>query len=244
MSDKDSFENRIHTKHDVDHLHTEYRKELLSDKGKALMNGKDARTLYGEWSGSHAFTETYDTDGGWSEEGMVQFAEACAASLSSELAAVKGSLDLALNGSEHEAMRENISLRSEVKKLNDRLYVLSRERWSEVCKSEVFQELKHGQYRPVLQLLQNQQISVGKAAQAIAELAHGCTPNLPSDYEGWIDPGTVIDEALQQKEHVESQLETMRKALQAAKVFVDSTGPTGGHAMEVKQLVDNALQKK
>lgn len=54
--------------------------------------------------------------------------------------------------------------------------------WKQICESDVFQELKHGKYRGVMQLLQDGEISVGKAAQAIAEIAHGVTPVLP-DYE-------------------------------------------------------------
>jgi hypothetical protein len=44
--------------------------------------------------------------------------------------------------------------------------------WTNVCASDVFQEFKHGRFRHVLHLLANGYISVGKAAQVIAELAH------------------------------------------------------------------------
>src|SRR5689334_2802699 len=44
--------------------------------------------------------------------------------------------------------------------------------WKNVCASDIFQELKHGFCRQVLHMLADGQISVGKAAQTIAEHAH------------------------------------------------------------------------
>ena len=71
----------------------------------------------------------------------------------------------------------------EIHKLQEQLAEETKKNWKNVCSSEVFQELKHGKYRHVLLLLQDQQISIGKCAQAIAEIANGVEPILPK-YRG------------------------------------------------------------
>lgn len=81
---------------------------------------------------------------------------------------------------ESKAAEESLTQR-----LNDAIhenYRHDQERWKQICESEVFQDLKHGRFRHVLYLLANQQISVGKCAEAIAEIAHGVSPQLP-EYE-------------------------------------------------------------
>lgn len=83
---------------------------------------------------------------------------------------------------------------------------LAAERWKEVCSLEVFSELKHGKFRHVLTMLQNQIISVGKAAQSIAEIAHGVTPRLP-EYDGPGPDETALDLALEKLEAAESRAE-------------------------------------
>lgn len=85
-----------------------------------------------------------------------------------------------------EKYREIERLKDEMEKLKEvnqqlsiRVYQQGFEQWKKVCASEVFQELKHGKYRDILMLLQDGEISVGKAAQSIAELAGGVEPLLP-----------------------------------------------------------------
>jgi hypothetical protein len=59
-------------------------------------------------------------------------------------------------------------------------YRLSQERWGNVCATDVFQLLKHEpKYRVVMNLLADGQISVGKCAEAITEIAAGCVARLP-----------------------------------------------------------------
>jgi hypothetical protein len=89
----------------------------------------------------------------------------------------------------------------------------------------VFQELKHGTYRPVLQLLQNQQISVGKCAQAIAELAAGCKPVLPSDYAEYVDPGNALDDALLRAEKAEQRIAELEGEKREQESILLSLGP-------------------
>jgi hypothetical protein len=78
------------------------------------------------------------------------------------------------------------TLTEDKKSLIEECYHLRRDRWAKVCASEVFQELKHGKYREVMFLLQQGEISIGKAAEAIAELAHGVKPLLPK-----VSPGEI-----------------------------------------------------
>jgi type I site-specific restriction endonuclease len=89
-------------------------------------------------------------------------------------------------------------------------YQLQMERWKDVCASEVFQELKHGKFKLVLHLLQNQEISVGKCAEAIAEIAHGCTPRLPSDYPDFREPSEALEQALTRAEQAISERDALR----------------------------------
>lgn len=116
--------------------------------------------------------------------------------------------------------RDNESLRAELEKIRKErdeatrdCYKLHMERWKDVCASEVFQELKHGKFRQVLLMLQDQQLSVGKAAESIAEIAHGCTPRLPD----WKDEDTLRakdkDELLSKLESAESRIGELEAAL-------------------------------
>lgn len=79
--------------------------------------------------------------------------------------------------------------------------------WGNVCESAVFQELKHGKYRDVLHALQDGAISVGKAAQTIAERAHcgedsGMPPFTPtlSDDVSWKERAEAAESRLTQLE--------------------------------------------
>ena len=67
------------------------------------------------------------------------------------------------------------------------MHAQSMGRWKAVCDTDVFQELKHGKYRDILELLSDGEISIGKAAQSIAERANGIEPSLP--------PHTLDDES-------------------------------------------------
>ena len=67
-----------------------------------------------------------------------------------------------------------------------RSHDLNMEVWKAVVDTDVFQDLKHGKYRDILDLLADGDISVGKAAEAIAERAGGLQPILPPyDFENW-----------------------------------------------------------
>jgi len=52
--------------------------------------------------------------------------------------------------------------------------------WKGVVSTDVYQDLKHGAYRDIMNLLSDGEISVGKAAQSIAERAAGIEPALPA----------------------------------------------------------------
>jgi hypothetical protein len=60
-----------------------------------------------------------------------------------------------------------------------RLYLRESENWKRVCASDVYQDLKHGAYRDIMGLLSDGEISIGKAAEAIAERCGGIEPFLP-----------------------------------------------------------------
>ncbi len=63
---------------------------------------------------------------------------------------------------------------------NKRWYEEHMKIWKAVVSTEVFQDLKHGQYRDILNLLADGEISVGKCAEAIVERAAGIEPLLPA----------------------------------------------------------------
>ena len=91
---------------------------------------------------------------------------------------------LAESVEQYEAQRaihlKNMSqMTAERNDLARRLYQRESENWKQVCASDVFQELKHGKYRDIMTLLSDGEISVGKAAEAIAERAGGVEPFLP-----------------------------------------------------------------
>lgn len=62
--------------------------------------------------------------------------------------------------------------REEIEKFSkDELEVWNKKRlqeWSDVCHTDIFQWLKHGEGRWILELLASEAISIGKAAQAVA----------------------------------------------------------------------------
>ncbi len=58
-------------------------------------------------------------------------------------------------------------------------YEKGREVWKTVVSTEVYQDLKFGKYRDILNLLADGEISVGKAAESIVERAGGIEPRLP-----------------------------------------------------------------
>ncbi len=61
-----------------------------------------------------------------------------------------------------------------------RCYQLGTGVWKKVVATEVFQDLKHGRFRDILDLLADGEISVGKASQSIVERAGGIEPSLPA----------------------------------------------------------------
>ncbi len=63
--------------------------------------------------------------------------------------------------------------------LTKQLIERQRADWRKVVATEVFQDMKNGRYRDILTLLQCQEISVGKAVEAICERAAGIEPTLP-----------------------------------------------------------------
>jgi hypothetical protein len=78
-------------------------------------------------------------------------------------------------------------------------YELHKERWKQVCASDTFQLLKHEpEYRHILELLSMGEISIGKCAEAITEVAAGCKPKLPDldwpdDDKSWKEKFDVLE---------------------------------------------------
>lgn len=58
-------------------------------------------------------------------------------------------------------------------------YEKGREVWKDVVSTDVYQELKFGKFRDILNLLADGEISVGKAAESIVQRAAGIEPSLP-----------------------------------------------------------------
>ena len=60
-----------------------------------------------------------------------------------------------------------------------RSHDLNMEVWKAVVDTDVYQDLKHGKFRDIMNLLADGEISIGKAAESIAERAGGIEPRLP-----------------------------------------------------------------
>ncbi len=73
-----------------------------------------------------------------------------------------------------------LDVESQRDEANKRWYEEHMKIWKEVVSTEVFQDLKHGQYRDILNLLADGEISVGKCAESIVERAAGIEPLLPN----------------------------------------------------------------
>ena len=87
-----------------------------------------------------------------------------------------------------------------------------------------FLTLKYGEARAILALLQDGQISVGKACEALAELAHGVSPRIPEPQGEPLSDDVVpskriaeLEAALAQQKQMYEQEAKWRKAYQEAK---------------------------
>lgn len=94
---------------------------------------------------------------------------------------------------------------------------LREQKWQQVCESEWFQNLNHyGTARTILSLLQDGEISRGKAAASLVELAHGVTPDLP-------DPGlpAFADDEIPSEvvASLRAELARMRPVVEAANAW-------------------------
>lgn len=79
-----------------------------------------------------------------------------------------------------DAQNLNAELNKKLTWMSEEWHKLRMERWGNVVATDVFQLLKHEpKYRVILNLLADGQISVGKCAESVAEVAAGCVPNLP-----------------------------------------------------------------
>ena len=73
-----------------------------------------------------------------------------------------------------------VEIKSERDQANLRWYEEHMRLWKEVVSTDVYQDLKHGKFRDILNLLADGEVSVGKAAQSIVERAGGIEPRLPA----------------------------------------------------------------
>jgi hypothetical protein len=82
--------------------------------------------------------------------------------------------------------------------------------WKSVVSTDVYQDLKFGKFRDILNLLADGEISVGKCAQSIVERAGGLEPRLPkptleSDLS-WKEQYDEAEKRIEQLENVKASL--------------------------------------
>ena len=70
-----------------------------------------------------------------------------------------------------------LTMKSQRDQANLRWYEEHMRIWKEVVSTDVYQDLKHGKFRDIMNLLADGEISIGKAAESIAERAAGIEPD-------------------------------------------------------------------
>lgn len=78
---------------------------------------------------------------------------------------------------------------------------------------KTFVDLKYGIVGTILSALQDGQISRGKAAEALAEVAHGVTPQLPDNLPAPLPEDCVPSEVLRERDALRAQVAQLREAL-------------------------------
>ena len=85
-------------------------------------------------------------------------------------------------------LQARVDLRAKVKELEEKLADIStpgRAVWKQAIASDVYNDLRSGEFHTILELLWQQMITPGKAAEAIAIRALGEEPELPGPLEGY-----------------------------------------------------------